>query len=132
MTKKRPQRRDSAPGSDVSAILGIEKEKTYQERKQEYDRNRVRLRVDVPTWLKDAIEEEADGQRVSMSQLSAFFLAYALRLYCDGDTAILELLEKSKTQITSLRWAFGIELSDLEEILTDSADSDENADLLDF
>ena len=73
MAKKRPQRRDSAPGSDVSAILGIEKEKTYQERKLEYDRNRVRLRVDVPTWLKDAIEEEADGQRVSMSQLSAFF-----------------------------------------------------------
>ena len=130
MAKKRPQRRRSTPSADVDALLGIQRTETYQDRKVEYDRQRVRLRLDVPSWLKEAVEQEANDQKVSMSQLSAFLLAYGLKLYREKDPAMMELLETSKTTITSLRWAFGIVLDDLEEVLTDSAESTVDVDLL--
>jgi hypothetical protein len=104
-------------------VLGIEREPTYQERKLAYDQERVRLRLDVPQWLKDGIEGESKELRVSMSQLSAFFLAYALKLYRDGDPALLELMADAKTQIASLRWAFGLDLADLADALTESSAS---------
>ena len=120
MAKRQRQRSSLDPA--VAAELGIDRPQTYEERKQEYDRDRVRLRLDVPAWLKETIEQEADGQRVSMSQFSGFLLAYALKLYLEGDGELVALLDNAKTPITSLRWAYGLELADLEEMIARSAD----------
>lgn len=124
MAKKRPPRQSSAPRSDVSTILGHTPGRTYTERKKARDRDRVRLRLDVPDWLKTALEGDAGELKVSVSQLGAFLLAYALRLYQDGDPELLALLERSKHSITSLRWAFGIDLADLAEPTEETDDAD--------
>ena len=129
---KKPPRQQKGLDPAVRAALGIEGAGTYLERKAQHDRERVRLRLDVPSWLKDAIEREAGELQVSMSNLSAFFLAYGLKLYRDGDPVLLDLLEASKTEITSLRWKYGLVLDDLAEALTDSAETDVDLDLLDL
>ena len=128
MAKKKPQRQSSVPKSDVSTILGHTPGRTYEERKRGYDKQRTRLRLDVPDWLKAGLESDAGELQVSVSQLGAFLLAYALRLYRDGDPELRALLEQSKHRIASLRWAFGIDLADLAEPTEETDDGD----VLDF
>ena len=94
--------------------------KPWQQRKLEYDRSRVRLRLDVPGWLRSEVEHEANDQDMSISQFSSFLLAYALWRFRETDPAMLELLESSKTRIASLRWQFAVDLAEVAEMLTKS------------
>ena len=96
---------------------------TYDERKAQYDRERVRLRLDAPAWLKAEIEKEAKSRQMSISNLAGFLLAYALTLYRDGDPELLAALEAATTEITSLRWSYAVVLDDLAAALTEPPDA---------
>lgn len=112
MAKK--QRQDSGPDAGlIESITGLTPAATYQQRKAQADQERVRLRVDVPAWLKASIEAESKSARISMSQLGAFLLAYALKAYKAGDPDLVAMLEGAKYDITHLRWSHGLDLSDL-------------------
>ena len=112
MTK---QRQDSAPDDRaMAAVLGLGEKQTTHDRKVQADRERVRVRLDVPAWLKDALEAESKGTRISMSQLGAFLLAYAFKAYKAGDPDLVGMLEGAKYDIVHLRWSHGLDLSDLE------------------
>jgi len=46
--------------------------------KQKYDQERMRIRLDVPRWLKEIFKEIAtETEESSMSQFGAFLLAWA-------------------------------------------------------
>lgn len=59
-------------------------------KKQRQDRQRVRVRYDVPQWLKDAIHKIAQDNTTSDSQAGALLLAYAVRKYFDNDTELVD------------------------------------------
>ncbi len=65
-------------------------------KKQRRDRQRVRIRYDVPPWLKTAVEAVARELDTSDSQAGAFFLAWGLAAYRRGDPELLEALENAK------------------------------------
>ena len=90
--------------------------------KADRDAERVRVRLDVPQWLKDVLGRAAAQQDTSMNQIGAFLLAYAISLYAGQDAALLEALDNAKTTIRSMTHEHGFDLSDLAEILTDSAE----------
>ena len=65
-------------------------------KKQRKDRKRIRVRYDVPPWLKTAVEQAAEVLETSASQAGAFFLAWGLAAYRRGDPDLLEALENAK------------------------------------
>lgn len=50
-------------------------------KKQKRDAERVRVRVDVPPWLKEALAAVAKTEDTSTSQLASFLLAWGLYMY---------------------------------------------------
>lgn len=129
MSKRRKVELDPAVASILDTGRGVSARK---QKKRERDAKRVRLRLDIPEWLKDLVEQEAKNVDTSMSQLSAFFLAYALKLYRDGDPNLVESLKNSKTAIRAMNFGHGIDLSDLENALANSADTLPSLDLSDL
>ena len=76
---------------------------TKQQRK---DRGRVRLRVECERypWLKEAIEEAAFENNTSASQMAAFLMAWALRLYHRRDVELVDALLENKEPARTLRF----------------------------
>lgn len=83
---------------------------------------RVRLRLDVPQWLRDATIAAAGAEDTSISQLAGFLLAYGLRLYHDGDPDLRALLAASKSTSRSLKWGRNVDLGALRDALAKLAD----------
>lgn len=54
-------------------------------RRQRYDRERVRVRLDVPPAVAQGLEREAATWETSQSQLGAFLLGWALTKLHSGD-----------------------------------------------
>lgn len=97
--------------------------------KKERDAKRVRVRLDVPEWLKSTLEQAAQENDTSMSQLGAFLLAWALQVYHDQDGDLLATLERCKTSVRAMNWGHGFELSDFAETMRKSA---KDASSIDF
>jgi hypothetical protein len=83
---------DLGLSEDVDAILGAgdrRKENRRlspaQQRERARQAARVRVRYDVPGWLKDEVERIAAREEVSASSMGAFLLARGLRAYRAGD-----------------------------------------------
>jgi len=74
---------------------------------------RVRLRLDVPGWLRAETIHAASAEDTSISQLAAFLLAYSLALYEDGDRELLDQLQAAKSLSQSLRWGHDLDVADL-------------------
>lgn len=80
-------------------------------KKEEYDANRVRLKLDIPAWLKAALKAEAKRQDTSMNQLASYLLAGGLFLL--NTTEHIQLaLDKAKRPSQALRINFDVEISD--------------------
>lgn len=88
--------------------------KAWEQAKRERDAVRVRLRLDVPDWLKGEIEDAAGAEAVSWSQFGAFLLAAGLERWQAGDPELRARFEGAKHEVASLRWRFGIDLTDFE------------------
>jgi len=71
--------------------------------KQKRDAARVRVRVDVPSWLKAALAAVASAEDTSTSQAGAFLLAWGLYMYATTPElreAILSAKRVSRTPKT--------------------------------
>ena len=106
----------AAPGETVATWQQEQTKKLAPPEPPEPER--VRLRLDVPQWLRDAAIASAEAEDTSISQLAAFLLAYGLALYQDGDPDLAELLQASKTLSRNIRWGHGIDLAALADRLS--------------
>ena len=87
----------------------------HTEARTRWDTGRVRLRLDVPGWLREAVIEMAGAEDVSISQLAAFVLAYGVRLYQRGDPDLGALLANNKGVSRSLKWGHQVDLGELQD-----------------
>jgi len=79
-------------------------------RKQREDRQRTRVRYDVPAWLKEAVEEVATEQNTSASQAAALLLAWSLHHYRDRDPALLDAFFDNHEPSRTLRFEFNVKI----------------------
>lgn len=121
------QRQQSEISADVEAIVDEARQKRQkrktaaQLKKAARATERVRLRLDIPQWLKDTLGQAAKEQGASMNQLGAFLLTYALTLYQDRDADLLDAMESVKTSPRSITFAHGFVLEGMRDALTKSA-----------
>jgi hypothetical protein len=129
MSKEERQKVELSP--DVQGIVSQSRfsQSASQRRKKARDAARVRVRLDAPKWLKDALEQAAQEHDTSMSQLGAFLLAWALQVYHNQDGDLLATLERCKTSVRAMNWGHGFELSDFAKIIEKSA---KEASAIDF
>lgn len=66
-------------------------------KKQRYDRERVRVRLDVAPEILEGLAHEAQALETSQTQLGAFLLAWALYRLHAGDEDLAELLRSRRT-----------------------------------
>ncbi len=111
-------------------------------KQQLYEAQRIRIRLDVPEWLKDRYTELAKEYGTSVNQLGAFALAWWLFRYEremqelkeeregrkpkeDSDREkgpkLLEVLESSFEDSRSIRVECDVSLEQIIELLTNSA-----------
>lgn len=79
-------------------------------RKQIKDRDRVRVKYDLPPLLKAAIEAEAKGWGTSASQLAAFLLAWAMREYNAHNDGLRQAIREARTSTKTLRFTYDLEI----------------------
>jgi hypothetical protein len=91
-------------------------------KKQLYDADRVRVRVDVPDWLKDWYAKLAEEYGTSINQLGTFALVWWLMLYEQGDSDLHDTLVTSFKPSHALRIDWDVDLEPVIERLTKSAE----------
>ncbi len=77
--------------------------------KQRCDRERVRVKTDLPIEVKEKLAKRAVEHDTSESQLAAFLLAWALH-ELDEDDALQQALEQSKRSARALRFRWNLEI----------------------
>jgi hypothetical protein len=116
MAEKNPLEQGGKNPSDTVRDWQVQQAKKLEPARHGQDEpERVRLRLDVPAWLREKTIRVADAEDTSISQIGAFLLAYALQLYEHRDPTLIELLQNSKTFARSLQWGHAIDLTDLTE-----------------
>lgn len=105
---------------DVAALIkGATRNLAARTQKEEYDANRVRLKLDIPAWLKDALAAAAAEQDTSMNQLASYFLACSLMLLHTRDE-IQAALNDAKRPSQALRINFDVVIpDDIKAAITD-------------
>ena len=83
-------------------------------KKQKKDRQRVRVKYDLPPALKAAIEEAAAEERTSASQLAAFVLGWAMGKWADEESEVGKelrgLVFEAKRPSKSMRFDWNLEV----------------------
>ena len=105
------------PGVVAALSTGRREPAPYKKRKKERDAKRDRLRLDVDTWLKDAVVDHAERQDMSWSQFAGFLIAYALYKWVAGDIEMHQLFAQAKTRVASLKWHYALVLDELRELI---------------
>jgi len=85
--------------------------------RQRYDADRVRVRVDVPEWVKGRLGELADEYGTSATQLGAFALAWWLLEHERGNEDLREVLANSLELSRALRISRDVSLEEIVEQL---------------
>jgi hypothetical protein len=80
--------------------------------KQRKDRERVRVKYDLPPELKADIEAEAKGWGTSASQLAAFLLAWAMKEYHARNDGLRQAVREARTPAKALRFTHDLEIPD--------------------
>lgn len=80
--------------------------------KQARDRERVRVKADLPVELKEAVSRAADRLETSDSQLVAFLVAYGLKELTAGDEELVEALMKGRVWAKALRFRYDLTIPD--------------------
>jgi len=73
-------------------------------KKQRKERARMTAKYDMPRWLKMAVEEAAIECETSASQMAAFLIAWALRLYRRRDVELVDAIWTNRSQARTLRF----------------------------
>ena len=87
-------------------------------KKQLYEAQRVRVRLDVPDWLKDRYTKLAEDHNTSVNQLGTFALAWWLLLHDREDWSLLEVFESSFEDSRSIKVDVDVSLERVIEFLT--------------
>ncbi|HUX76965.1 MAG TPA: hypothetical protein VMY40_10040 [Anaerolineae bacterium] len=85
--------------------------------RQRYDADRVRVRVDVPEWVKGRLGELADHYGTSATQLGAFALAWWVLEHERGNEDLREVLADSLEVSRALRISRDVSLEEIVERL---------------
>lgn len=80
--------------------------------KQKYEQQRVRANLDVPAYVKAALERIAAEEKTSLSQVGAFLLAWAVKEYCRGNNSahLHDLIYEAKIYSPSPRCEYRLEI----------------------
>ena len=81
-------------------------------KKQGRDRERVRVKADMPVELKEAVSREADRLETSDSQLVAFLVAWGLKELAAGDRDLVKALEGGRVWAKALRFRYDLTIPD--------------------
>lgn len=81
-------------------------------KKERRDRQRVRVKADLPVEVKTAVELVAGEAETSESQLVAFLVAWGLKRLRDGDRELVAALEGAKTWAKALRFKHDLTIPD--------------------
>jgi len=79
--------------------------------KQRQDRARVRVKYDLKPELKAAIEQAAEAEETSSSQLAGFLLSWAMRAYRAGDAELRAALKAGKSPARTPRVSYNLEFN---------------------
>jgi hypothetical protein len=79
-------------------------------RKEMADRERVRVKLDVPPAIKARLAAAAAEQETSESQLGAFLLAWGLQALRSDDMTLITTLTQAKTFSHALRFRYDLEI----------------------
>jgi len=84
--------------------------------RQRRERQRVRVKYDLPPALKQRIEDAATREHTSASQMAAFLLHWAVAQYEAAESpngqALAELLEQARTPARAVRFAWDLEIGE--------------------
>jgi hypothetical protein len=108
----------------VQWVVAAAENKAALSKKQRQDRQRVRVKYDLPPWLKQSIEALANDDQfdTSASQAAAFLLAYGVhRLRC-GDQELRNALMAAKEPARTLQFSWNLVIP--EEWTTSCSDGD--------
>jgi len=108
---------DKADPAVQKQVEGAMPNRAAQTWRQRYDADRVRVRLDVPGWLKGRLGELADEYGTSASQLGAFALAWWLLEHERGDEDLQEVLASSLELSRALRISRDVSLEEIVEQL---------------
>jgi hypothetical protein len=81
-------------------------------RKQRADRERVRVKSDLPVEVKQAVAAEADRLETSESQVVAFLLAWAVRELRAGNPELCAALDAARVYSRALRFLYDFPVPD--------------------
>ena len=124
---KRPERKGGLKADPATSEWLETAAKNYfaLTKKQLYDAARVRVRVDLPDWLKDRLGEIAKEQGTSVNQIGAFALAWWVMLYDQDDTSMVETFDHSLKPSRAVKNDNDVDLALVIERLTNPADAPE-------
>ena len=88
--------------------------------RQRRDATRITLRIDIPDWLKASVVSLAERENISVSNAACVLLAWSLAV---NAATVEQFIEQNKTAVRSLNSAFEVVLDDLQEMVTNSAES---------
>lgn len=126
MARKRPESKGGLKGLDPEIEAwkaGAAENVAALSSKQKYDRARIRVRLDLPGWLKDALTSDAESERTSANQFGTFLLAWALWKYRQGDTGLREAVVDGKRMSRALRVDWDLEIpEEIQDFFTNGAE----------
>ena len=99
MPRDKQPRKGGLRGLDPAVVAWQERAATNEaalSKKQRYDRERVRVRLDVPPEVLEGLAREAQHLETSQTQLGAFLLAWALFRLHSGDADLAQVLEANR------------------------------------
>jgi len=117
---KRGERKGGLPKGDPAIEKALEQavlNRAAATWRQRYDADRVRVRLDVPEWVKGRLGELANEYGTSATQLGAFALAWWLLEHERGNEDLREVLASSLEVSRALRIARDVSLEEIVEQL---------------
>jgi len=94
--------------------------------KEQRDRKRVCLRVDLPgSWLKELLARAAAEEDVSLSHMAAFLIGWALVERERGNPELAAAMEENRGVYRSLNAGHRLDVEWVKGCLTDSAEGAE-------
>lgn len=123
MTKHRQTATPPGDPDTTAWLRSAQRNRAARTPKQQADAERIRVRVDLPPEIKDALAWAAKASYTSASQLAAFLLARELILFYSNDTDLDEALDAASKPARSINHMVDLDLGPLTELLTDLAEA---------
>lgn len=115
MSKPKPERKGGLQRLDPAVAAWQARAATNEAaltNKQRTDRERIRVRLDVPAALAAGLANEAAALETSQSQLGAFLLAWGLQRLHSGDAALTAAVEAARQHSHAINVGYDLVIPD--------------------